>query len=47
MSEQQTTGSLLLIDWRDKLTVGLINLVVWLAGYFPLNALQSLSLIHI
>ena len=41
MSEQQTTGSLLLIDWRDKLTIGLINLAVWLAGYFPLNALQS------
>ena len=41
MSEQQTTGALLLIDWRDKLTIGLINLAVWLAGYFPLNALQS------
>ena len=41
MSEQQTTGALLLIDWRGKLTVGLINLAVWIAGYFPLNALQS------
>ena len=46
MSEQQTTGSLLLIDWQGKLTVGLINLAVWLVGYFSLNKFIEFEVYH-
>ena len=41
MSERQAARSILLIDWRGKLTVGLIMLGLWLVGYFSLNRFQS------
>ncbi len=46
MPEQQTTGSLLLTDWQGKLTVGLINLAVWLVGYFSLNRFIEFEVYH-
>lgn len=41
MPDPLTKKNVLLVDWRDKLAVGLINFAAWLAGYFPLNAFQS------
>ena len=41
MPDLPTKRNVLLVDWRHKLAAGLVNLVVWMVCYFPLNALQS------
>ena len=41
MPDKPSEKNVLLVDWRDKLAAGLVNLLVWLSGYFPLNAWQS------
>ena len=41
MPDLPTKKNVLLVDWRHKLAAGLVNLLVWMAGYFPLNAWQS------
>ncbi len=46
MSESQTEPPLLLKDWQGKLTVGLINLAVWMVGYFSLNKFIEFEVYH-
>ena len=46
MSESQTEPPLLLKDWQGKLTVGLVNLGVWLLGYFSLNKFIEFETYH-
>mgnify|MGYP002039558670 FL=1 len=41
MTDARPKRAVLLVDWRDKLAAGLVNLLAWLAGYFPLNAWQA------
>lgn len=41
MPDEPSKRNILLVAWRDKLAAGLVNLLVWMAGYFPLNAWQS------
>ena len=41
MTDSTHKRNVLLVAWRDKTAAGLVNLLVWLAGYFPLNAWQS------
>ena len=43
MPDLPTKRNVLLVDWRHKLAAGLVNLVVWMVCYFPLNAWQSLA----
>ena len=39
MPDQLAKKNILLVDWRGKLNAGLINLAIWLIGYFSLNRL--------
>ena len=46
MPEQQAERSILLTDWQGKLTVGLLNLAVWMVGYFSLNKFIEFEVYH-
>ena len=46
MPEQQAERSILLTDWQGKLTVGLLNLAVWMVGYFSLNKFIEFEAYH-
>tara|TARA_B100000809_G_scaffold10134_1_gene9559 strand:- start:1129 stop:1821 length:693 start_codon:yes stop_codon:yes gene_type:complete len=46
MPDQHTERSILLIDWQGKLAVGLVNLAVYMIGYFSLNKFIEFEVYH-